>query len=77
MTAADVEAEIERHRPKVDVEGPASAGVLWKLNSLGLLLDAVTQQLQKDPGTKVDTIVSKETAWEVMAAAARRGVVIP
>jgi hypothetical protein len=79
----DVEALIEQHRPEPGTEDqPASGGHLHHLNLHGLLLDAVARQADKDgrggalasSERPVPVVVTRQTAWEVMADAQRRGV---
>jgi hypothetical protein len=72
---AALEAMIASYRPVAEVEhDPASGGSLYLLNREGLLAEALAAERSKH-GTTAGTIVTKLTAWEVMADAQRGGVV--
>ncbi|HWE82651.1 MAG TPA: hypothetical protein VG265_13460 [Gaiellaceae bacterium] len=78
---AEVEAGLERLRPsEADGGKPASGGALWNLNKDGLLHRALVRQSQVDeeggaglalPRETPMTVISRLTAWEVMADDAR------
>jgi hypothetical protein len=65
---AALEAQIEKFRPKKDVDQPARGGTLYHLNSKGLL--PVALAVAEDAGS----VITRQVAWEVMADAQRRGV---
>jgi len=76
VTTTEVEAQIEKYRPK-HPEDEAAGGTLWHLNRKGLLGQALAREAEKR-GVDVNVlnaVLTKGTAWEVMAEAQRAGVV--
>lgn len=74
-----LEEMIQKHRPPAAQEGDPAEQQLIQLNRYGLLMKAVRVQLERDGHNPLDVVdhdvvVSKLTAWEVLAEAQRNGL---
>lgn len=77
--SAEVEAQIEKYRPRSGADEPARGGTLWHLNTHGLLGEALSRERDQHDGPARSTVsdglvITRQTAWEVMAEAQRNGV---
>lgn len=78
---AQIEKTIEKHRPSAsEAPLPASGGQLRQINRASLIAELVEAQVRALEAVygpiiqPADVIVTRQTAWEVMAVAQRRGV---
>jgi hypothetical protein len=59
-------ADSDRYKPKNEDE-PANGNILWQINRMGLISDALSQ-------STVEGVVTKIAAWQIMREAALDGV---
>lgn len=81
---SNLETLLEKHRPRPGQEGePCGTGQLWHLNNNGLIGTALEAEVGKAAARPdaanlaaryVGVVISKQTAWEILADAQRGGL---
>ena len=75
-----LEETLQKHKPTASTANlPCASGMLWHLNSHGLMEDAIAEQIDADklsgePEDDKPVVINRLTAWKILAEAQRNGL---